>query len=161
MDMKRRGVTLLCSYPVDNILVRVADPLFVGFSIKKDLDISCKVVSKAYPTERVGVLALKGDRPAVIEYSEIDPERATAVDPTTGQLVYNASHLGLNNFSVRFIEKLVSPEGGRLHELPFVFPAPLLCQLTYQSIYRRFVLYQIPYCQETNPLFGFRWSREM
>jgi UDP-N-acetylglucosamine/UDP-N-acetylgalactosamine diphosphorylase len=75
---------------------------------------------QAYPQERVGVLALKDGRPAVIEYSEIAEEQSTARDPQTGMLLYNSSHIVLNNFSIDFIRKLVSSEsGGRLHKLPF------------------------------------------
>lgn len=119
-DMERRGITLVCSYPVDNILTKVADPEFVGFCIEKHADVACKVVAKAYPQERVGVLALKDGRPAVIEYSEIAEEQATARDPKSGALLYNSSHIVLNNFSIDFIRKLTGSEhGGRLHKLPF------------------------------------------
>lgn len=111
-DMKRRGVTLVASYGVDNILAKVADPIFVGFStLNKQSPISCKVVCKAYPEERVGVLCLRDGKPSVIEYSEIDPKRAHAIDPITGKLLFNAAHIVLNNFTTEFIERIVQSGG--------------------------------------------------
>lgn len=67
----------------------------------------------------MGVLAVKYNKPAVIEYSEIDDQQATARDPHSGLLLYNSSHIVLNNFSIDFIRKLVSSDNGRLHKLPF------------------------------------------
>lgn len=111
-DMKRRGVTLVASYGVDNILAKVADPIFIGFSTtNKQSPISCKVVCKSHPEERVGVLCLRDGKPSVIEYSEIDPKRAQAEDPKTGKLLFNAAHIVLNNFTTEFIERIVQSGG--------------------------------------------------
>ena len=118
-DMKRRGVTLVASYGVDNILAKVADPVFIGFStLNKKSPISCKVVCKAYPEERVGVLCLRDGKPNVIEYSEIDPKRANEIDPTTGKLLFNAAHIVLNNFTTEFIERIVSSNASSTGSTP-------------------------------------------
>jgi len=101
-DWEKRGIQLVWSYIVDNILVKIADPVFLGFSIEKNLDVGAKVVPKLNPEERVGVLALRNKRYTALEYSEIDEEKRYAVTPT-GDLVYNASHLVINTFTVNFI----------------------------------------------------------
>ena len=44
------------------------------------------MVAKAYPEERVGVFALRDHNLEVVEYSELDPQQATAVNP--GHLLY-------------------------------------------------------------------------
>ena len=71
-DLNRRGVEYVHFYGVDNCLVRVGDPVFLGFSAARQADAAAKVVAKAYPEEAVGVFALRNGRCEVVEYSELD-----------------------------------------------------------------------------------------
>ena len=43
--MRQNGVRYVHAYAVDNILVRLADPHFVGFCIERDLEVGAKVRS--------------------------------------------------------------------------------------------------------------------
>ena len=69
-----RAAQWIHAFSVDNIAVKVADPLFVGQCAARRAEVGNKVVWKARADEKVGVVARRRGRPAVIEYSEIDPE---------------------------------------------------------------------------------------
>ncbi|KAK9156132.1 hypothetical protein Sjap_003612 [Stephania japonica] len=89
-DMAMRGVRYVDCYGVDNALVRVADPTFLGYFIEKGVTAAAKVVRKAYPQERVGVFVRcgKGGPLSVVEYSELDATMSTAINQETGRLRY-------------------------------------------------------------------------
>ncbi len=69
--MKKQGIEWLTVFAVDNVLQRINDPAFVGAVIASGCDCGGKVVSKAAPDERVGVLCLEDGRPSIVEYYEM------------------------------------------------------------------------------------------
>lgn len=75
-DLRRRGAEWINVYAVDNVLQRIADPVFVGATIAAGVNCGAKVVCKSCPEEKVGVLCLENGRPAIIEYYELTPEMA-------------------------------------------------------------------------------------
>ena len=51
-DMEERGIETIFMYGVDNALVRVADPVFIGSFLESKTICGAKSVPKAYPEER-------------------------------------------------------------------------------------------------------------
>lgn len=106
-DMRNRGIRHIHAYCVDNCLVKVADPVFIGFSASKGVDIATKVVRKRNASEPVGLIVLKNGRPGVVEYSEIDTETAMAMDADYPQLLkFRAANIVNHYYSFSFLESI-------------------------------------------------------
>ncbi len=86
-ELHRRGVEWINIYAVDNVLQRIADPVFVGATILSGVNCGAKVVSKTCPGEKVGVLCREDGVPAIIEYYELTPEMAEQRE-ADGRLAY-------------------------------------------------------------------------
>jgi len=109
-DLESRRVLYVHAYCVDNCLVRVADPVFVGYGISKQADCAAKVVPKAYATEAVGVVALRGAKFSVVEYSEISAAQAEARDATTGELLFRAGNIANHFYTTAFLRGVATFE---------------------------------------------------
>ena len=77
-DIHERGIEWINVFAVDNCLQRIADPLFVGATIMSGCESGSKVVRKAAPDEKVGVLCTEDGKPSIAEYYEMTEEMATA-----------------------------------------------------------------------------------
>ncbi|KAG2419810.1 UDP-N-acetylglucosamine pyrophosphorylase [Aspergillus terreus] len=114
-DMRKRGIEHIHTYCVDNCLVKVADPVFIGFAASKNVDIATKVVRKRNATESVGLILQKNGKPGVVEYSEIDKETAEAKDPKQPDVLkFRAANIVNHYYSFRFFESIET----WAHQLP-------------------------------------------
>lgn len=87
-DVDKRGVEYLNVFSVDNVLQRIADPVFVGAVISKNAASGSKCVRKTEPHERVGVMCLEDGRPSIVEYYELTEEMAQEKNEK-GEPAYN------------------------------------------------------------------------
>ncbi len=104
-DMERRGVDTVFYYQVDNPLIRIADPTYLGFHLETEAEMSCKVIRKCDPMEKVGVVARADGKIGVIEYTEIDDEHRFATDEN-GELEFWAGNAAIHIFSTAFIRRV-------------------------------------------------------
>lgn len=74
-------------FAVDNVLQRIADPVFLGATIQSGKMSGAKVVKKAYPEEKVGVMCKENGKPHIIEYYEMTDEMLNKRLPD-GNLAY-------------------------------------------------------------------------
>ena len=93
-------------FAVDNVLQRIADPIFVGATIASGLNCGAKVVRKCNPYERVGVLCLENGLPSVIEYYEMTEELKN--ERKNGELVYRHGVILNYLFNVRALDSAVN-----------------------------------------------------
>jgi UDP-N-acetylglucosamine/UDP-N-acetylgalactosamine diphosphorylase len=110
--MEARGIKYVHAYCVDNCLVKVADPVFLGYAIEKGSECGAKVVRKTYPKESVGVLAVKGGKYNVVEYSELSEREAEMKDEKTGELSFRAANIANHYFTLDFLKKMEKIEEG-------------------------------------------------
>ena len=109
-ELKSAGVQHVFYFQVDNALVNIADPVFLGQHIEANSEASSKAVLKTRPDEKVGLLAMVNNCCGIIEYSDLPAEMNNARD-ADGQLTYRAGNPAIHCFSVPFLERVTSGAG--------------------------------------------------
>ncbi|NQU47622.1 MAG: UTP--glucose-1-phosphate uridylyltransferase [Planctomycetes bacterium] len=105
-QLREMGVDLLYYCQVDNPLVRMADPIFLGHHLLTEARMSVKVVAKSDPLEKVGLIIEKPDgRLSCIEYSDLAPELAELRN-ADGQLRFMAGNLAIHCFNLDFVQEM-------------------------------------------------------
>lgn len=103
-DLDFRGIKHLYMYCVDNVLSKIADPVFIGFAIDHKFDLATKAVRKRTANESVGLIATREGKPCVIEYSEIPKALAEEKD-LQGLLKFRAANIVNHYYSVDLLKK--------------------------------------------------------
>jgi len=104
-----KGIEWLNIFAVDNVLQRIADPCFVGATAEYDCAVGAKVIKKAAPDEKVGVMCLEDGKPSIVEYYELTEELMEAKDEA-GEPAYNYGVILNYLFRVKDLEEIVSKE---------------------------------------------------
>lgn len=109
--MKDRGIETISYFQVDNPLVKIVDPVFIGFHIKNGANISSKAIKKTYPEEKIGVFVrYSSGKMGVIEYSDL-PEEKMFMKDNKGDLKFSSGSIAIHLFDSFFIEKITSGMG--------------------------------------------------
>jgi UDP-N-acetylglucosamine/UDP-N-acetylgalactosamine diphosphorylase len=101
------GVEWLNVFAVDNVLQKMADPVFVGATIDAGCVCGSKVVAKAEPNEKVGVLCLEDGKPSIVEYYEMTDEIINSRDEK-GKLLYNYGVILNYLFEVKTLTRIMN-----------------------------------------------------
>lgn len=117
-DMQNQGVEQISYTQVDNPLVRVIDPLFIGLHCLDGAQMSSKMVTKANPQERVGVFCLVDGKVTVIEYSDLPVELAEQ-RLENGELQFGAGSIAIHMIRSDYVESLNRGTESGQFGLPF------------------------------------------
>ena len=121
--MAKKSIEQIFYFQVDNPLVKIADPLFLGYHLRQNAEVSSRFVEKTIASEKVGVFAQTdghpmehgkdaGARCALLEYSDLTPEQ-TQAKAGDGGLLFRCGSPAIHLFSRTFLEE-VAPGHARL-----------------------------------------------
>jgi len=112
--LRERGVRHVFYFQVDNPLVKVADPVFLGHHIAARSEVSSRVIPKLGPTDKLGNFVLVGGQLQMIEYSDLPEQLARQTDPT-GRLRLWAGSPAIHIFDLDFLRRVTQGAG----QIPF------------------------------------------
>ncbi|MGN0853307.1 MAG: UTP--glucose-1-phosphate uridylyltransferase [Kiritimatiellia bacterium] len=108
-DMKARGVTTLFYFQVDNPMVEVADPAFIGLHVLEKSEYSLKLCAKRDPNEGLGMVVKRDGHFDMIEYTEMTDEMNNR-RTRTGELYFKFGSPAIHVFDRAFLERLAAKD---------------------------------------------------
>jgi len=104
-QLRRQGIQHLFYFQVDNPLVKIADPVFLGHHLARQSEASSKVVPKLGPTDKLGNIVQVEGRCTIIEYSDLPHELAHQTDES-GRLRLWSGSPAIHVFEVDFLARV-------------------------------------------------------
>ncbi len=104
-DMKTRGIEFISYFQVDNPLINIFDPLFIGLHVLDEAEMSSKALIKTGPYEKVGNFCSVDGRLTIIEYSDLPDELAERRNQD-GSLTYKLGSIAIHIINRSFAERL-------------------------------------------------------
>jgi UDP-N-acetylglucosamine/UDP-N-acetylgalactosamine diphosphorylase len=102
-----RGIRHVFYFQVDNPVVQIADPAFLGHHIAERAEVSSKVIPKEGPTDKLGNLVLIDGRCGMIEYSDLPEDLARQTDER-GELRFRAGNPAIHIFDIDFLRRVTT-----------------------------------------------------
>ena len=109
-DMGQRGIRAISYFQVDNVLIRIADPVFLGFHIARGSDFSSKALAKRDAYEGLGAFCHMDGKLRVVEYSDL-PDVHKEAKRSDASLRFEAGSIAIHALNVDFVERMTA--GGR------------------------------------------------
>jgi UDP-N-acetylglucosamine/UDP-N-acetylgalactosamine diphosphorylase len=121
-DMKKRGIKSVFFFQVDNPLVEIADPAFVGYHVLSKSEYSLKLCAKRGPKEKVGMPMQFGKTFRMVEYTEMTDEQCNRLGKD-GKLYFLYGSPAIHVFDRAFLDREASkamPLHLAFKKIPFV-----------------------------------------
>ena len=106
-DMEEKNIKWVLICGVDNIMANMVDPVFLGLTIDRKVQIASKSIAKSYPEEKVGVFCKRDGKPSIIEYIELSEEMRYA-KAANGDLAYGDANIVSHLLSIQAIKEIAT-----------------------------------------------------
>ncbi|MCP4179937.1 MAG: UDPGP type 1 family protein [bacterium] len=106
-DMKKRGIEYVSYFQVDNPLVSIINPLFIGLHSFTNSEMSAVMLAKTGPYEKLGNFCVSEGKTMIIEYSDMPDELVEKTDDK-GSLCFISGSPAIHIISVDFVDKLTA-----------------------------------------------------
>lgn len=103
--LEKYNVKWINVFAVDNVLQKIADPVFIGATLMNNMQIGAKVIKKVDPYEKVGVMCKRNGKPSIVEYIDLTEDMALATYEN-GERQYNFGVILNYLFSVELLYKI-------------------------------------------------------
>ena len=107
--MRTQGAKYLFVCGIDNCLVKMADPMFLGAMLRdvKKPQATAKSYIKRDPGEKAGIFCRRDGRPGVLEYTEI-PQMYAEMKNDNGEWTYGDTNVLNYIFTIDAVERLAT-----------------------------------------------------
>jgi UDP-N-acetylglucosamine/UDP-N-acetylgalactosamine diphosphorylase len=105
--LQGRSIRHLFYFQVDNPLVEVAAPLFLGHHLRNRAEVSTKAIAKQAPLEKLGNLVLIDGRCSIIEYSDL-PESLARQTDADRRLRFRVGNSAIHIFDLQFLRRVTA-----------------------------------------------------
>jgi UDP-N-acetylglucosamine/UDP-N-acetylgalactosamine diphosphorylase len=108
-QMQSKEIEYIFYFQVDNVLTQICDPVYLGYHVKRGSEMSNKVVRKAFPEEKMGIICKSNGKTGVVEYSDL-PKTEMYATNSDGSLKFWAGSIALHIFNLdlfHFLMKMV------------------------------------------------------
>ncbi len=106
-SMKNRGIEYISYWQVDNPLINIFDPLFIGLHVLDNAEMSSKALKKTGPQEKIGNFCLVDGKVNIIEYSDLPDKLALKRNPDNS-LAFELGSIAIHIINRSFLEKFAS-----------------------------------------------------
>ena len=101
-QLRERGIDYLCYNQVDNPLVRIGSPEFLGYHLLSGSELTSQVIRKRSPSDKVGNIVEVDGRLHVIEYSDLPESVGKRTNPD-GSLKIWAGSIAIHVFNMELL----------------------------------------------------------
>ena len=103
--LEKYNIKWINVFAVDNVLQKIADPVFIGATLLNNMQIGAKVIKKVDPYEKVGVMCKRNGKPSIVEYIDLTEDMALAAYEN-GERKYNFGVILNYLFSVDLLHEI-------------------------------------------------------